>query len=561
MESNTGLFGVRSSLIALLALVGFSVEVSSSIGTGIGWISPDSQFGLLQVIPYFYWIGFSLILVSIVLGVRNKNENLFFLQGMLLFISIWGAPSFFEPFPSVWDSYVHYSSAESLIRSGFSTIDTTSYVYNYPGFFVLAAQYTLLGSVPALSFVQFYPLFSSLLTLLALFLFVRTYVPRPYFRYALIVCILSNVWIQVHFSPQSLGFAAGLLVLVFLEKEGLEWFLASILTFTFLVVSHPTTTILVLGVIVIKEVIARARRLSKETHPARMDRPAPITTFLLIWIFWLFSGAVTFSGLLEEQVGSRIASFFEDLPHHAANIVGERISGNLFAIPPLIRTAALGALVLIAAIALLIFLLKRKKLEFRISETVIAVIVMPFVIVPLDIALFNGQFYDRGFLYLALGTSIVAAIFITGLLRGYLRMIFVAGLLILVGASASTTLYQESLYIVGPEAISASDFLNDHIHNDSFVLGGLYPDHVWGIEPPSDFSKRSFAQVYPDTYYNITIDHPAGSAMVFDRSSELWSRQYGTIKLYNFYLDQTPFDNRVYDSGAYEIYSGGTAGQ
>ncbi|MDD1767097.1 MAG: hypothetical protein LUQ27_00830, partial [Methanomassiliicoccales archaeon] len=112
MRDYAGLFGIRSSLLVMLAIVGFAVVVSSSIGQNVEWIPPENQLGLLQIVPPIYWFGLSLIVLSILLGIKNGNENLFFVQALLLFISIWGASSLFEPYPSIVDTYTHYQAVE-----------------------------------------------------------------------------------------------------------------------------------------------------------------------------------------------------------------------------------------------------------------------------------------------------------------------------------------------------------------------------------------------------------------------------------------------------------------
>ncbi|MDD1767526.1 MAG: hypothetical protein LUQ27_03015, partial [Methanomassiliicoccales archaeon] len=445
-------------------------------------------------------------------------------------------------------------------RTGSIDVGIYTYGSNYPGFFLLTAHFTLLGNPSVLTFLRFYPIFAAFLTLVSLYLFVRTYVPRLDYRYALLVCILANVWIQVHFSPQSLGFAAGILVFVFLEKEGLEWLLAAVAVFSFVVISHPTTVIFLIGTMVLREAALGVYRLLKRRMPVKVERPWPIAIFLLIWVSWLFTGAMSYSDLLVDTISQRFGDIAL-LPGEVAETVSLRTGGNLFPLPPLIRTATVGALVLISFLSIVYFIVKRKKLDQRLPANVLAIFTLPFIVVPLDIVVFDGQFYDRGFLYLILGTSVIATLFVMGAMRGVLRALVAASLVVMVGASMTTTYYQESLYIMSGESLSASDFLDGHISNSSFVLGGLYPDKVWGDSPPSDFTKLRLATMYPQSYRNASETSSSASALVFDRSSELWHRQYGIYGLYKYYLKETANLTRIYDSGAYMIYTGGIAGR
>lgn len=558
LRDSLGLLRIRPSLLVLLSLAGFAVVVASSIGQDIEWLSPANQLGLLQVVPVTYWFGLSLIVLSLLLGIRNEKEGLFFVQVLLLFVSIWGASSLFEPYPSIPDTYLHYHTVKTMIGTG--TLEGGLYTYgsNYPGFFLLTAQYTLLGNPPILTFLRFYPIFAASLTLVSLYLFVRTYVPRLDYRYALLVCILANVWIQVHFSPQSLGFAAGILVFVFLEKEGLEWLLAAVAVFSFVVVSHPTTIIFLVGAMVLRETALWTYRLWKRMTPVRVERPWPIAIFLLIWVSWLFTGALSYSDLLVDTISQRFGDIAL-LPSQAAETVSLRTGGNLFPYPPLIRTATVGALVLLSFLSILYYFLRRKKVSYRIPMNVLAIFALPFIVVPLDIVLFKGQFYDRGFLYLILGSSIIATLLIMGATKGALRGVIATLLVVMVGASMTTTYYQESLYVVSGESLSASEFLDSQIPSGSFVVGGIYPDYVWGDSQPSDFAKVKLSSLYPQSYRNVSASYSSASAMVFDRTAELWHRQYGIYGLYKYYLRETANLTRVYDSGAYTIYTGGIA--
>lgn len=568
-----GFLRVRSSLLAILALAGFAVVLSSSIGFDVGWISPKTPFGLFGVVPLGYWLGISIILFSMVLGIRNHNEHLFFLQALLMFISIWGAPSLFETYPSVWDSYYHFQTVDNMIRTGVTGLNVDSYGFNYPGFFVLTGHYVLLGDPPILSFLRFYPIFASAMTLLSLYLLVRCYVPGLHYRFALIICILANVWIQVHFSPQSLGFVAGILFFVFLEKDGLEWLFAAIAAFAFVVVSHPTTVILLIGAMVVREVALRGYRLLKRKAPLKTERPWPISIFFLIWIIWLFTNAVSYSTLLLTVFFQRIG-YLSALPGEAVGTVSMRTAENIFTISPLIRTGVVGAFVLLTFVSILLVIMSKwlkrperrlpdsgtpqeRRVKIRIPTNVLALFILPFIVIPLDIVVFGGQFYDRGLLFLVLGSSIIITLVLIGTFKGALRAVIVVLVVVLAGAAMTTTFYQESLYAVSAESVNASDFLNSHIQNNSVVVGGEYPEHIWGNSTPSNFNKLSLASAYPETYRNFSGTSTTATAMVFDRTSELWYRQWGMMRIYEFYLRDAGAYNRVYDNGAYVMYSGG----
>ncbi|MGD0057098.1 MAG: hypothetical protein ABSB83_04485 [Methanomassiliicoccales archaeon] len=557
MKDTAGFLRVRSSLLALLSLAGFGVVLSSSVGYDIEWVPPQTVFGLFGLVPLSFWLGIALIMLSMLLGIRSKNEHLFFLQALLLFVSIWGAPSFFERFPSVWDSYGHYQSVESVMRYGISGAGTTSYQFSYPGFFILSASYSSLGSPPVLLFLRFYPIFSSTLTLLALYLFTRTYIAGVDYRFALVVSMLADVWIQVHFSPESLGLAMGLLVFVFLEKDGLEWLLAAISAFAYVVISHPTTVLFVLGAIAIKEIIVRTTRLRRKWSYQRLEKPWPISIFLLMWISWLFTGAITLFTLQAGQIYSHL-SFISNIPEALGGTVQQRAAENIFATSPQIRLFLLGSLVLLAGSSLAYYIFTRRRRDLALPANTIALFILPIIVVPLDLVLLGGQIYDRGILYLILGASMIITLVIVSRSRGILRRIIAVGVLIVVFLGMTTTFYQETLYVTSEESLKATEFLQSGMISDSVVVGGMIPPYIWGEHPSETFSRLGFTSSYPLTLVNLTGGVVPG-ALVFDRTSELWSAQYGYSYVYDFYINDALNYSKVYDSGAYWVsYRGAT---
>ena len=51
LKDTMGFLRVRSSVLAILALAGFAVVLSSSIGFDVGWISPKTPSDLIQPTP------------------------------------------------------------------------------------------------------------------------------------------------------------------------------------------------------------------------------------------------------------------------------------------------------------------------------------------------------------------------------------------------------------------------------------------------------------------------------------------------------------------------------
>ena len=554
---------IRPSLLYVLSLVGFAIVVASSFGHEVQVIPPEQPFGLLGMLPPAYWAGMGIMVLSLAMGFKRGTEGLFFFQSALIFLALWGAPSLFERFPSTWDSTMHYYSALETARNGVMPTDPAfAYAYNYPGFFVLVSSYIVMADPPALMFLRLYPMFAALFTVAAIYLFVRTYVPGADYRLAFLIAAFANVWLQFNFSPQSLGLAAGLLVFVCLEREGLTWRLAAIGLFTFIVVAHPTTLIFVLGAILLKEVAGRTYRLIVGRHrPIKWDRPWPLGAFILIWIGWLITGSASFSKGIIEFIMMRL-SFIMYAGQSVAEQVAMRTSPEnvLGAIYSQIRLGSVAMFAGATVLAIIVLLIYRKRSPRMVPSNILALFILPILIIPLDTLFFNGQLYDRGILYLMLAAPIIFVPLLIGRVGRYGRPILAALAVIIVVAASSTIFYQESLYVSSERSMAASEYLAER-GPGTYVVGGYYPYFVWG-DGPEGYERMKFNTAYGSEEHAETIDnlttYYGRGAYMFDHTSELWHRQWGIHYMYLFYEEQAPVNYRVYDNGDhYVVYARG----
>ena len=500
----------------------------------------------------------AILVGSLVIGIRNGKESVFFVQALLLFLALWGAPSFFERYPDIWDSYMHYYYSLQIVKTGMvSTDPTLSYSYNFPGFYVVGASFAVVGSPQALNFLRYYPLFASAFTFMALYLFVRTYVPTADYKITFLAVAFVNVWFQFHYSPESMGLAVGLLVFVCLEREGRAWRLAAVSFFAFIVIAHPTTVIFVLGAVALKEVLERMYRwFVSRKHAVKVEKPWPLSIFVLIFLGWTFTGAATYSQGITQFIAARIS----DLTNVGSSVstqVSQRTGHNVFSYAPQIRTGSLGLFVLLAVIAFGIYLIIKKKKIATLPKNILPLFIVPFLLVPLDTTVFNGQIYDRALLYLMIITPMIFVPIIIGLAPRYIKPVLVIILILVVAACMSTIYYQESLYIVGQQSIETTDFLTGHMPEKSFVVGGgFYPYDVWngGSE---QFSRIVYDSAWPNTMSNLTSWYGPG-AIEFDSTGQLWYTQWGITAFYDLYLNQTMGLDKVYDNGqSWVVYDPG----
>ena len=544
---------VRWPLLALLSLSGFIIVLASSINHEIEFV-PVVEFGLFSVLPSTYYVGIGLMGLSLVLGLNSKNEACFFMQALLLYLGIWGARFLFTANPSIWDSYMHYFSSLRMVETG-TTIGegVFSYSANYPGFFLLGATIDLMAQPDVLALLQYWPLFTVTLTTLSIYLFVRTYLSKVDGRIALPIILLGNVWLAYHYSPQSLGLAIGLLVFVFLEKKGFYWLILALAAFTYVTISHPTTGFFIMLALVGRQVLMLYR--NRNTKGMRKEISWPVIELGMIWAAWLVTGAREYSVFLSDLISSKISYIFY-VPEATGEAIVQRTSGNLWTLGPLLRLVILGVLGLLVLVTIYLHYGRSRSRRRELPGALLALSVLSIAIVPLDIFFLQGQLYDRGFLYFVLAGTILVSFVI---LQRQTDLRKLAAILLSLAAvtACSSLFYQDSLMTVSTQSRAMSDFIDERMSFDSWVVGGSYPDIVWKESNWTSFIRAQYYVVYNDTFDNWTSSH-GSTGMIFDDVALLWMTQWGQLELYDFYLNDARNQTKVYDNGAcMMIYGGG----
>ena len=555
MGSKLSLPIVRTRLLLLLSLAGFLLVIASSLSYDIEWV-PVVELGLFRLLPIGYWLGIGFMGVAVILGIRCNDERVFFVQVLLIYLSIWGAPSLFDRFPNIWDSYAHYYSSQRIMETGTTIAQgLDSYAANYPGFFTVGATFGLMSGAQSnqlvLTFLQYYPMFAAAFTLLAIYLFVRTYLPTKDYRFALLVSMLANVWVQFNYSPQSMGLAAGLLIFVFLEKDGFRWLLLALAAFTYVVVSHPTTIFFVILAMIAREIFVAFR--SWRSKGRSYEKSWPVLIFLLVWAAWLSTGAQQYSRFLITEIWSKISFIFK-IVETTGSQASQRVGHNIFAFGPYLRTMVLGVFLLLLIVSILMYLRRGRK-RVLLPGGILALAIIPIFVIPLDLFFLQGQVYDRGFLFFALAAPILFTLMFFHRWTN-LRKVIAVVVILVVMASAASTFYQESLYTVSSRSLEMSEHLVDDMPRGSYVIGGTYPDLVWQPGDWGKFTKVKYFAVYDQPFENITRDGASG--MIFDDTTQLWMTQYGQLNIYDFYLDSSINYTKVYDNGRYMMIYGGT---
>ncbi|MEJ2862355.1 lipopolysaccharide biosynthesis protein [Actinomycetospora flava] len=180
-------------------------------------------WGLVSVLPVVTLAGIALLLVSVVAAIALARERKVLLTGQLVAVcsALHGLTALIEPLPRFPTSYVHLGFVDFISRFGTVAPDVDAR-FSWPGFFALVS-FVSDGAAPAqlLPLVQWTPLLSNLLYLLALWLILRNL--RISWRGKWFAALLFTVlqWIgQDYFSPQGFTF---LLYMIFIGIL-LTWF-------------------------------------------------------------------------------------------------------------------------------------------------------------------------------------------------------------------------------------------------------------------------------------------------------------------------------------------------
>jgi len=538
------------------SVTGLATILYCGILTQVANIPVTAQFGLLQMLPVAYWFGLLMMGLGILVALRSSSEAAILATGVLFFAAFAGTSVLFEPNPPIWDSYMHYREAQFIGTTGDVPSEPDRYATNWPGFFLITWFVSQVGAIAPMAYLNTYPFLAGGLTFLALFLFLRSLFPLPLASAGSVIGSLLNVWAQYHVSPQSFGLVLFLLVLASAWKKSVPWRTANAILFVGLVVTHPTSILLLLSVLGVDLALTYCRRLPAVmagTPPPAEGRFAftPIASYAIIWLGWLFFQARGSSQIAETVVLTRMGAILR-LPEQTANIATARAVENVWTWAPLIRLAVLALFVLIGLISLI--LLWREARRRRIAQFLASFLVGAVFFALVDVFAFRGQFYDRSLMLYALlapsvGLCAVAAV------RGIPKPVRAVVPVVLLGAAmlaTSTVYYQEALYFVSDEARSLTQFLERAVPR-GLVLDGLYPAPVWmGTTFGNERSTLAFYTMYPQ--HLDTFDGGTPVYAVFDDVSELWYRQYRGIDILQLYMKEITNYSLIYGNGKTEVF-------
>lgn len=579
---------VRSKLSLALFFTGLAIAAASCAGYSINYLPSGYELGLLQELSPVFWLGFSFCLLSILEGIKRDSRRVFFIKCLMFCMLIWNIPTLVLAHPYGQDAYWHIFEASPIMLTGHVPIASEDLHYwfryypaDFPGFHILLTSIFQIANVAPLEFASYYPLFSSALTFLAIWLFFETFLPSVNYRWALLVAILANVYVRFHVSPQSLGLVAGLLVLVATERPGLRWKAMGFLLFVFIVVSHPTTAFIIVPVVVgawlLKVVLHRKMRALADVAPL----------FLCVFVLWMVLATGMESRATElaaaapaatagTEEGFRTGVFFID---NVLEAFGERVGGMLH-VAPWIRLAVLSLYGLGSVCYLAKQWLSRAGRRERFLPIYTAFLVAPIIMTLLDLTfLESANLHDRYFLFFLLASPVLLVRLAedigqrewtnpwrTGLARNLAarfnrvkprkhlptaQTALVAAVILVALVNFSTIYCHSPLFITSDETVSASEFASSD--SSLQVVGGLLIPDLAHPYRSAILRQARFVNLYPESL--TTLESP--SVIILDDHNRLRYLAWYGVDKYDFYANEVELDgdfDKVYCNDRYTFY-------
>jgi len=544
----------KKSKICLLVFTIGALFLIASSGSEIESVPLTYDFGLMQMLPPLFWLGFSLCLISIVVGIKNDSRTIFYIKSLLLFVFIASIPILFLKNPFWPGSYEHVYESLPITLSGHVpalSFDLPwvfeSYPANFPGYFILLSILLQITGLDGVAFSKYYPILSNLITFIAVSVLFKTLLKgasQTSYRYAMLLFMLGNVYLQFQVSPQSLFFVVGILAIIALERSTPKFRFIAIFLFFSIVMSHPTTLFVVLPFVVVWRFLTKF--YFKNKHDGIR---APAVLFTLMWIAWMMFFAITRGETIIDSIVTQFLSLFS--PQILVQEAGTQL-GGVFTVPPIIRLIVLATLGMFS-FSCLIMEWREKTKNFPIYA---AFLFTPVILTFLDVALGSGL-YDRYLLFFVL-MSIPLSMKIIHRLRPHLKSFLIALILILAILNFTTLHYQAAQYVYSDETLIATKFA------DTSTNVQIYgPRYYYGLLPNFDNPYSSsilrlaaFQQIYPTSVDNLTKYARGPCIIVVDYMSRTYYEVHGTTQAYDFYERSVAAlaPTKIYDSGRYDFW-------
>lgn len=309
MEDSNVLIYDQSILYLILAFSLFLWLLTISTITVFD-ISIDARFGLMQYMPWYFWVGVFLLSLANglgMLGLGTRVTRLSLLIVTMLFV--WGTPCFVMP-TVTGDAYWHASTSMRLTRTGYidSSVATS---LEWPGSFIIGSALTLITEIDAHQLVQYYPILNGFLLTIGFYMLSKRILGSDHLAFiSTTFMIMGQMFIQLHYSPYGTALSIFPIILYLLLSEDAKRRSMGMLLSFCLVITHaitPVFLVLILGIV---------PWLFSILFQMRSGHPFTAIIILTSYVGWLIYAAITFSSYV--HVGQRFYNMLLDLSRFEA---------------------------------------------------------------------------------------------------------------------------------------------------------------------------------------------------------------------------------------------------
>ena len=256
---------LKKSLFFLLILFSSIFFFYLGIQDKVESIPVDASLGLLNVISFYWYLSLVISIILCVLCFFYFDLRWqFWLSIFLLVLILYGLPLFVETNPRSADTFWHMNSAFEIIHQEYLGFEDGGSVgikneedhrYSYLNtnpcvFMFFAVVLSLIGweTINLIIFAKIFSLIAIILIILLIFLFFKALTKQEKIaELSTFFCVLGNVYIQNHFSPQTIGLILMLVIMLcFLKKEKIYRVCAMLLSLLVVFIHLPTALFLFL---------------------------------------------------------------------------------------------------------------------------------------------------------------------------------------------------------------------------------------------------------------------------------------------------------------------------
>jgi len=540
---------LRTRFSFFLSTLGILLWIYVVGTTTVWWIDPNYEFGLFQVLPFWFWVGLLSHLAGTFLTIEQQNDSFFLFQMLILNLMIWGTPIIVEHNVRDVDSWVHIGSTRILMDlSGWKTFgcnwqSRVHQKFQYPGSFVFSAILLTVSRLPQLSYFRFFPLGSSTFFVLGFYYLVRNLTKEKAIqRFSVIEFLFLNFWLLFHVSPQAFGLMLSPIVLsVIVRKEmgkRLEkrWWIIAILLYVSLAFTHSITSLILIAILIGMTAIL----LLKGEKPRGIG---DIAIFCILWVGWfVFNAGLYFDSIVNLAFLNILEASPSELPLQLESKV---------ILPYIIR---LLAMIITSAIACVYIVYSRKeKGHFALYAGWIGAC---YFLLFLNHVVFGGGYSNRSLLFAYFLVPVLVIRFVWGFKtpRNYGKIAIITTFLFSL-IPMSTYYYLENNYIISDGCVANAIFLTKY--NPPKLVLGSQGYVLYAYNASSSFERiGAVPGIYTrERTMQIGKKIVSNSTIVFDRYTMAPGNLGRDIMLsfYKTYREKLG-SNRIYDSGSFEAY-------